>query len=64
MTDDVLKRLEQLGKRRDKINVQRAEIIAEMRAAMREAYAAGVMPTAIARSAGVSREAVRLALQD
>lgn len=65
MTDaDMLAELERLGARRSKINADRARVLAELRELIREASGAGLRPSAIARSAGISREAVRLALQN
>jgi DNA-binding phage protein len=56
--------LERLGKRRARVNRERSAVLAELRAAMKTAQAAGFNASQIARAAGVSREAVRLALRD
>ncbi|HEX8743185.1 MAG TPA: hypothetical protein VF712_08615 [Thermoleophilaceae bacterium] len=58
MSDDPIKGIRQAAKRRDRADKARREAVAELRAQVRAAQAAGVSITRIAAEAGLSRQGV------
>ena len=64
MSESTLEQLERLGRERAVVNAKRAALLAELRAAVRRAHREGLSGPAIASAAGITREAVRLAVRD
>lgn len=58
MSDDTLKAIQQAAKRRERADKARREATADLRERIREAQAAGVSISRIAREAHLSRQGV------